>query len=203
MDTTPSATQQKALALNLDARAYGTFAEIGAGQEVARWFFSVGGAAGTVAKTISAYDMTVSDGLYGHATQYVSRQRLEAMLEQEFAQLRDRLRDRSDSKCFFAFADTVATRSFQKSGNGRGWLGLRFQSKPQEEPSQIIIHAHLLDSTAARQREALGILGVNLIHAAFFRRGDAATSVAALFEELSRRTRRNRHDQGLRTGFPS
>src|SRR3954463_118022 len=167
MEASPPTTRQKALALNLDARAYGTFAEIGAGQEVARWFFAGGGAAGTVAKTISAYDMAVSDGLYGHATRYVSRQRLEAMLEQEFAQLVDRLHDRADKKCFFAFADTVATRSFQKSGTGRGWLGLRFQGRPHEEPSQIIIHAHLLDTNAAREQEALGILGVNLIHAAF------------------------------------
>src|SRR6267142_5015378 len=124
MENVASKTREKALALNLDATTYGTFAEIGAGQEVARWFFSVGGAAGTVAKTISAYDMAVSDGLYGHATRYVSRQRLEAMLEQEFAQLLDRLHDRGDNKCFFAFADTVATLSFRKSENGRGWLGL-------------------------------------------------------------------------------
>src|SRR5437588_8238737 len=104
MDNAAITTRQKALAINLDATRYGTFAEIGGGQEVSRWFFSVGGAAGTVAKTISAYDMAVSDGLYGHATRYVSRQRLEAMLEQEFAQLVDRLHDRGDQKCFFAFA---------------------------------------------------------------------------------------------------
>src|SRR5256885_6497445 len=187
MDDAAITTRQKALALNLDATKYGTFAEIGGGQEVSRWFFSVGGAAGTVAKTISAYDTAVSDGLYGHATRYVSRQRLEAMLEQEFAQLEERLREKhGDNKCFFAFADTVATRSFQKSGNGRGWLGLRFQARPREEPSQIIIHAHLLDTTAAREQETLGVLGVNLIHGAFFRRGDPASSVASLTEELSR-----------------
>jgi hypothetical protein len=186
MDNTVISTRQKALALNLDATKYGSFAEIGGGQEVSRWFFTVGGAAGTVAKTISAYDMAVSDELYGHATRYVSRQRLEAMLEQEFAQLRDRLHDRGDNKCFFAFADTVATRSFRKSENGRGWLGLRFQARPHEEPSQIIIHAHLLDTTAAREQEALGILGVNLIHAAFFRRNDPKASVASLIDDLSR-----------------
>jgi len=140
MDGTTLTTRQKALALNLDATRYGTFAEIGGGQEVARWFFSVGAAAGTVAKTISAYDMAVSDGLYGPAKRYVSRQRLEAMLEQEFAHLVERLQgDRGDTKCFFAFADTVATRSPQKAGNGRGWLGLRFQARPREEPSQIIV----------------------------------------------------------------
>jgi hypothetical protein len=187
MDDAATTTRQKALALNLDGTKYGAFAEIGGGQEVARWFFSVGGAAGTVAKTISAYDMAVSDGLYGHTSRYVSRQRLEAMLEQEYAQLVERLGgERGNKKCFFAFADTVATRSFQKSGNGRGWLGLRFQARPHEEPSQIIIHAHLLDSTAPREQEALGILGVNLIHAAFFRRDDPAAGVACLLDELSR-----------------
>src|ERR1700740_3338716 len=102
-------TRPKALAVTLDAKTYGTFAEIGAGQEVARWFFSVGGAAGTVAKTISAYDMSVSDSLYGSAKRYVSRERLEAMLEQEFVQLLERLGPvRGDTKSFFAFADTVA-----------------------------------------------------------------------------------------------
>jgi hypothetical protein len=187
MDSTALGTRQKALALNLDAKTYGTFAEIGGGQEVARWFFSVGGAAGTVAKTISAYDMAVSDGLYGPAQRYVSRQRLEAMLEQELAQLLERLGgNRGDAKCFFAFADTVATRSFQKSANGRGWLGLRFQARPHEEPSQIIVHAHLYDSTAAREQEALGILGVNLIHGAFFSRDDPAQLIACLMDELSR-----------------
>ena len=187
MDNAASSTRQKALALNLDATTYGTFAEIGGGQEVARWFFSVGGAAGTVAKTISAYDMAVSDALYGSTQRYVSRQRLEAMLEQEFVQLRDRLGPgRGDTKRFFAFADTVATHSFQKTGNGRGWLGLRFQTRPHEEPSQVIVHAHLLDSTAAREQEALGILGVNLIHGAFFRRDDPKASVASLIDELSR-----------------
>ena len=179
-------TRQKALALNLDASKYGTFAEIGGGQEVARWFFSVGGAAGTVAKSISAYDMAVSDGLYGPAKRYVSRQRLEAMLEQELAQLLQQLNPkRGDTKCFFAFADTVATRSFQKAENGRGWLGIRFQARPHEEPSQIIIHAHLFDTTAAREQEALGILGVNLIHGAFFRRDEPAVLVASLMDELS------------------
>src|SRR2546421_3576780 len=131
--------------------------------------------------------MAVSDGLYGPAKQYVSRQRLEAMLEQEFAQLVDRLHGaRGDNKCFFAFADTVATRSFRKAEHGRGWLGLRFQARPREEPSQIIIHAHLLDTTAAREQETLGVLGVNLIHGAFFRREDPAASIASLTEDLSR-----------------
>jgi hypothetical protein len=187
MDGATLTTRQKALALNLDATKYGTFAEIGGGQEIARWFFSVGGAAGTVAKTISAYDMAVSDGLYGPTKRYVSRQRLEAMLEQEFAQLLERLAgERGRTKCFFALADTVATRSYQKTGNGRGWLGLRFQARPGEEASQIIVHAHLFDANAAREQEALGILGVNLVHAAFYRRDDPAQLITSLMDELSR-----------------
>src|SRR3989442_9181144 len=105
MENSASSTPQKALALNLDATTYGTIAEIGGGQEVARWFFAVGGAAGTIAKSISAYDMAVSDGLYGHAKRYVSRERLEAMLAQEFSELQGRLAaPRGDTKCFFAFA---------------------------------------------------------------------------------------------------
>src|SRR6266436_524837 len=187
MDNVASNTREKALALNLDATTYGTFAEIGAGQEVARWFFSAGGAAGTVAKTISAYDMEVSTGLYGPTQRYVSRQRLESMLEQEFAQLLERLASgRGDSKRFFVFADTAATRSYGKPENGRGWLGIHFQAEPRQEPSEIIVHAHLSDSTAAREQEALGILGVNLIHGAFHRRNPVEDLVAALMDGLSR-----------------
>jgi hypothetical protein len=180
-------TRQKALTLNLDARRYGTFAEIGAGQEVSRWFFAVGGAAGTVAETVSAYDKAVSDRLYGHTTRYVSRERLGAMLELEFNKLQEGLQaSLGDSKCFFVFADTVATRSFQKGGNGRGWLGVRFQTHPREEPSEIIIHAHLLDSTATAEQAALGILGVNLIYGAFFLGGDLSKLIASLMDDLSR-----------------
>lgn len=187
MDNGTSGTRQKALALNLDGKTYGTFAEIGGGQEVARWFFAVGAAAGTVAKTISAYDMAVSDRMYGSAKRYVSRQRLEAMLEMEFAQLLEGLEEkRGDTKSFFAFADTVATRRFHQEGHGRGWLGVRFQTRPREQPSQIIIHAHLLDSTPTLEQEALGILGVNLIHAAFFRHLDPEQLIAALMDDLSR-----------------
>jgi hypothetical protein len=187
MDQATLTTRQKALAINLDATTYGTFAEIGGGQEVARWFFSVGGAAGTVAKTISAYDMAVSDSLYGPAKQYVSRQRLEAMLGHEFTQLLDRLGAvRGDAKRFFTFANTVATRSYGHPGNGRGWLGIRFQSRPREEPSSIIIHAHLFESTAPRQQEDLGVLGVNLIYAAFMHHASPTVLVDSLMEELSR-----------------
>ena len=153
MTAVTSTARQKALSLNLDQRTYGTLAEIGAGQEVARWFFQVGGAAGTVAKSISAYDMAVSDGLYGPAERYVSRQRLGAMLEHEFTQLVDGLgRIRGDTTTFFAFADTVTTGSYGHPGKGRGWVGVRFQTRPRDEPSEIIIHVHLLDSPRASRR---------------------------------------------------
>src|SRR5580698_3234471 len=187
MDKSESTTRQKALAINLDATTYGTFAEIGGGQEVARWFFLVGGAAGTVAKTISAYDMSVSDSLYGPAKRYVSRERLEAMLKLEFDQLLQRLDpSRGNTKRFFAFANTVATSRTGEPGKGRGWLGVQFQSSPREEPSSIIIHAHLLDSTTEYQQDALGVLGVNLIHGAFIRRASIADLIDSLMDDLSR-----------------
>ena len=180
-------TRDKALAFNLDRTTYGTFAEIGAGQEVARWFFAVGGAAGTVAKSISAYDMAVSDSFYGPAQRYVSRQRLEAMLGSEFDQLVLRLGPaRGGTTKFFAFADTVAARSHANPRNGRGWIGIRFQAHPLDGPSDVIVHVHLLDSTAVGQQEALGVLGVNLVHAAAFHHDEPAVLVGCLMDELSR-----------------
>lgn len=187
MDALPTGTRQKALALNLDKGKYGTIAEIGAGQEVARWFFLVGGAAGTVAKSVSAYDMAVSDAIYGPAQRYVSRQRLQAMLEHEFSQLLERLGPaKGDGTTFFAFADTVATRSYTRHEDGRGWIGVRFQTRPREAPSDVIVHVNLKDTTATRQQEALGVLGVNLIHGAYFRHGEPAALIGSLMDELSR-----------------
>src|SRR2546426_522967 len=187
MDRPTITTRQKALALNLDARTYGTFAEIGGGQEVARAFFAAGGAAGAVAKSISAYDMAVSDSLYGAAKRYVSRERLEAMLALEFSQLVNQLGEkRGESKCFFAFANTVATRRFGSDENGRGWLGVRFQAHPREEPSEVIIHAYLLDRESAHEQEALGAVGVNLIYGAFFIYDAPERLIASLLDELSR-----------------
>src|SRR5215471_16377715 len=136
-------TNQKALQINLDAKRYGTFAEIGAGQEVARWFFRVGGAAGTVAKAISAYDTAVSDALYGPTDRYVSRQRLQAMLEHEYAVLLDGLGPRrGDRSAFFVLADTVATRSYSRHETGHGWLGIRFQTDAGSDPSDVLIHVY-------------------------------------------------------------
>jgi hypothetical protein len=179
-------TGEKALAINVDARKYGTFAEIGAGQEVARWFFHVGGAAGTVAKTISAYDMAVSDAIYGPTDRYVSRQRLRAMLDYEFDLLQQRLdKARGDKSTFFVFANTVATHSFTRKEEGHGWLGIRFQTEPRGQPSEILIHIRMLDKENVRQQEALGIIGVNLIHGAFYLHRQPEQLIGALLDELS------------------
>lgn len=160
-------THQKALEINLNAEKYGSFAEIGAGQEVARWFFRVGGASGTIAKTISAYDMTVSDAIYGPCGRYVSRERLQQMLDHEFKLLQDRLSgQRGETTSFFVFSDTVVAKSYSRNNDTHGWMGIKFQAAPGEPPSQVIIHLRMLDSESLGQQEALGILGVNLIHAA-------------------------------------
>jgi hypothetical protein len=180
-------TDQKALQINLDRARYGTFAEIGAGQEVARWFFRVGGAAGTVAKTISAYDMTVSDAIYGPADRYVSRQRLQAMINYEYDLLIQRLdQPRGDKTAFFSFANTVATRSFTRNEEGHGWLGIRFQAQPRQRPCEIIIHVRLLDAETVREQEAIGIVGVNLIHAAYYRHTSPVQLIGALMDGLTR-----------------
>jgi hypothetical protein len=180
-------TDQKALAINLDKAKYGAFAEIGAGQEVARSFFRVGGAAGTVAKTMSAYDMTVSDAIYGPAERYVSRQRLQAMLSHEYDLLLERLdKPRGEKTTFFAFANTVATCSFTRHEAGHGWMGIRFQAQPRQQPSEIIIHVRMLDPEAVREQEALGIVGVNLIHSAFFHHHEPIKVVASLMDGLNR-----------------
>ncbi len=162
-------TNRKALQINLDAKKYGTFAEIGAGQEVARRFFTVGGAAGTIAKTMSAYDMTFSDAIYGPTDRYVSRKRLWTMLDHEYDLLVKRLDTKLGAdRTFFVFADTVAARSFKQHNESHGWLGVRFQTEPRGEPNQIIIHVRMLDESNADQQEALGVIGVNLLYGAFY-----------------------------------
>jgi hypothetical protein len=179
-------TGQKALQINRDARQYGTFAEIGAGQEVARWFFHVGGAAGTVAKTISAYDMAVSDAIYGPSDRYVSRSRLKAMLDYEFDLLLQRLdAARGDKTTFFAFANTVATHSFTRQEEGHGWMGIRFQTEPRTPPSEIFIHVRLLDNENVREQEALGVVGVNLIHGAIYFHRDPDRLIRSLLDNLT------------------
>lgn len=177
---------QKALRINLDAKRYGTFAEIGAGQEVARWFFRVGGASGTVAKTISAYDMAVSDAIYGPANRYVSRQRLRSMLDHEFVLLQERLGEkRGDQVAFFVFADTVATGSFKLHDEGQGWLGIRFQNEPHAPYSEIFIHVRMTDRDSLRQQEALGIIGINLIFGAFYSWENPEALISSLLDNLT------------------
>ncbi|WP_153111240.1 TonB-dependent receptor [Propionivibrio limicola] len=162
-------TDQKALNFNLDKYKYGTIVEIGAGQEVARRFFSVGAAAGTIAKTMSAYDMAVSDDVYGHVDRYVSRERVLQMLDKEFTKVVTRVGpSRPKNTTYFAYAATVTARSFKQTNECHGWIGIRLQLHPGAEPSDIILHVRMLDNDNAQQADALGILGVNLIHGAFY-----------------------------------
>jgi len=179
-------THQKALQINLDTSRYGTFAEIGAGQEVARWFFKVGAAAGTVAKTMSAYDMAVSDAIYGKCDRYVSRQRLQSMLDYEHNLNLERLVPvRGDSTSFFAFADTVSARNYKGTNECHGWMGVKYQAHPRDDDSQITIHVRMLDNENGLQQEALGIVGVNLLYAAFFLHHKPEQMVEALLDGLS------------------
>ncbi|WKZ57409.1 MAG: TonB-dependent receptor [Bdellovibrionota bacterium] len=178
--------EQKALRINLDLSIFGTFAEIGAGQEVARHFFRAGGAAGTIAKTMSAYDMTFSDEIYGKVGRYVSLERLISMLDHEYDLLLDRLATKRGSTTrFFVFADTVAARSFKSTNECHGWLGIRFQATPLEQPSQVVIHLRLLDRENLQQQQALGNVGVNLIHGAFFARESAEAFIRQLLDGVS------------------
>jgi hypothetical protein len=187
MNEIPLSPSEKALRMNQDAVVYGTFAEIGAGQEVVRWFFHVGGASGTVAKTISAYDMVVSDAIYGRTERYVSRKRLESMLAYEYELLLERLGPlRGDKTAFFAFADTAATHSRSRNADGHGWLGVRFQTVPRAEPSQLILHVTTRDNDTAREREAIGVIGVNLLYGAVYQHSDPEALVASLLDSLTR-----------------
>jgi len=179
-------THQKALSINLDPTTFGSFAEIGAGQEVVRWFLRVGGASGTVAKSISAYDKAVSDHLYGAGTRYVSRERLQSMLSNEWERLLSGLEaDRGVRTRFFTFADTVSARNYSGSNECHGWIGLRFQQTPEGEPSATILHVNLRDASNVLQQEAVGIFGVNLIYAAFHHVDSPLEFLASVFDDLS------------------
>jgi len=182
----PTDTHQKAIQINLDPNKYGVFAEIGAGQEVARWFFRAGGASGTIAKSISAYDMIVSDAIYGPTDRYVSRTRLAAMLDHEYGLLVERLAEkRGATTRFFAFADTVAARSYSRRDETHGWMGMRFQTQPGGEPSQILLHVIMWDRDPLQQQEALGVLGVNLVYGALHHFERPETVVSDLLDNLS------------------
>jgi len=178
-------TNRKALTVNLDPAKYGTFAEIGAGQEVARWFFQAGGAAGTVAKTISAYDMAFSDAIYGKAPRYVSRERLSLMLSHEYELLNQRLAStRGADTTFFVFADTVSAKSFKGNNECHGWMGIRFQTEPNGTPSEVIMHVRMWDKENVLQQQALGIVGVNLIYGAFYLRENLEELIISLVDQV-------------------
>jgi hypothetical protein len=176
-------THQKALAVNLDDKIYGTLAEIGAAQEVARWFFRVGAAAGSIAKTISAYDKQISDDIYGGTGRYVSRERLESMLTREYDLLVQRLSDsRGQDTRFFAFCNTVSARNFAGTNECQGWVGLRYQSEVGGEPNTIVLHINMLDDSSVAQQEVVGILGVNLIYGAFFQADGSGDTLSNLVD---------------------
>jgi len=178
-------THHKALTLNLDAAAFGSFAEIGAGQEVSHWFFVVGGASATVAKTISAYDKEVSDDLYGSGSRYVSRQRLEEMLDKEWSQLLAQLsKTRGPHTRFFSFVNTVSARNFAGTNDPHGWVGLRFQSQPGGPANDVLLHINMRDPSNVLQQEAIGILGVNLIYTAFYESQSTESFLAGLAPDV-------------------
>lgn len=161
--------EQKALEINLDNSIYGTFAEIGAGQEVARYFFQAGGAAGTIAKTMSAYDKVYSDHIYGveASGRYVCENRLYKMLDHEYDLMLTRLRHERPDVNFFVFADTIAALNYQRTIKGDGWLGLRFQVQPDGEANDLVLHVRMLDNDNRLQQQAIGVLGVNMVYACF------------------------------------
>ena len=181
-------TKRKALRINLNGGIYGTFAEIGAGQEVARNFFTAGAASGTIAKSMSAYDMAFSDSIYGveETKRYVSESRLEKMLDHEYRLLTERLTGpKYENRHLFAFANTVTTLNFSKTNDPHGWIGVRFQAKPNGEPNDIIFHVRLLDSDSSLQQSVLGVLGVNLLYAAYYYKDDMQTMIESLVDNLS------------------
>lgn len=186
MDDVVQTPHQKALAINLDKSRYGTLAEIGAGQETARWFFRVGAAAGTIASAMSAYDMQFSDAIYGRAKRYVCRERLESMLSREYDLINERLKtQRGADTAFFVFANTVAARSYSRDVDGHGWLGIRFQATEQQPYSQIDIHVSLHSSSYLQDQETLGVLGVNLIFGALYKHDNAEALLISLLDNIA------------------
>ncbi len=186
-NTSSRNTLEKALRINLDEKKYGTIAEIGAGQEVARQFFLAGAAAGTIAKTISAYDMKFSDALYGvqEGGRYVSKARVMAMLDKEFDLVIERVgTSRSKSSRFFAYAATVAAKSFMRDNECHAWCGIKVQMYPGAEPSEIVAHLRMRDKNAEMQQDALGKFGVNLIYAAYYYFENPKTIIDSLTDNI-------------------
>lgn len=179
-------TEEKALKVNLTNDIYGSFAEIGAGQEVAANFFKAGGSSGTIAYTHSAYDMKVSDTLYGECSRYVCEDRLLQMLNKEYQTMEETLSDKQKECRFFAFANTVESLNYHKTNQGQGWIGLKLQLEVGSDPNEVVLHVKMHDQSHKRQQEALGILGVNLIHACFFGTEDIHEFLELLTERLPR-----------------
>ncbi len=181
--------KQKALRMNLDPTIYGTFSEIGAGQEVVRHFFRAGGASGTIAKTMSAYDKDVSDAIYGREenNRYVCETRLRRMINHEYGLIEERLdREKHPSKKFFSFANTVATIDFRKRFKGHGWLGIKFQTSPEKAPNEVILHVQLNENEAAMQQETIGVLGVNMLYGCYFYFQNPREYLKSLYDNLTR-----------------
>lgn len=181
-------TKQKALRINLDRRIYGSFAEIGAGQDTAANFFKAGGASGTIAKTMSAYDMKFSDEIYGPepSGRYVVESRLMKMIKHEYDLVEQRLDEkRGADSLFFAFANTVVALNYQKTNEGHGWIGLRFQLTPRSACNDVVIHVKMLDNDSILQQQALGVIGVNLIYGCFFYHQSPETLLLSLMDDLS------------------
>jgi hypothetical protein len=180
---------QKALRTNLNPNIYGSFAEIGAGQETVRHFFRAGGASGTIAKAMSAYDKEFSDAIYGQeaAGRYVTENRLRKMLNHEYQLLHERInRETSPDKCFFAFANTVATINFAKTFKGHGWLGVRYQTHPDREANEVIVHVRLHEDNPKYQQETIGAMGVNLIYAAYNLYEEPKSFLLSLYDGIDR-----------------
>ena len=180
---------QKALRTNLNPNIYGSFAEIGAGQETVRHFFRAGGASGTIAKAMSAYDKEFSDAIYGQedAGRYVTENRLRKMLNHEYQLLHERIsRETSPNKCFFAFANTVATINFAKTFKGHGWLGVRYQTRPDREANEVIVHVRLHEDNPKYQQETIGAMGVNLIYAAYNLYEEPKSFLLSLYDGIDR-----------------
>ena len=180
-------TTQKALKINLDTSIYGTFAEIGAGQEVVGNFFKAGGSSGTVAKSISAYDMVISDTIYGKekSGRYVCKSRLEKMLKYEYDLLIERLDKERENSRFFAFSNTISARNYHGTNEAHGWLGVRFRNKAKSY-SDLILHIRMHDNTNQLQQNAIGILGVNMIDSAYHHNDDPKDFILSLMEHLNR-----------------
>ena len=181
--------KDKALRINLNENIYGTFAEIGAGQETVRHFFRTGGSSGTIAKAMSAYDKDFSDAIYGSETdgRYVTEARLKKMLSHEVRLVEQRLnRDKHPSKMFFSYANTVATIDFAKQFKGHGWVGIKYQIEPDEDYNEIVLHIRFKETDAKLQQETLGILGVNLIYGAFYKYNDPKKLLRYLYDHLDK-----------------